>query len=144
MNMDFGKWIVVAFVFFGFFIATLVTVCIRQDINLVSKNYYQDELAHQQKMDLVRNTQALEASPQISLDEGRVSITFPGFGLLQKGELRLLRPSDERLDHKFPLLPSPDSLQQFVLPHWQRGLYRVSMQWTMEGKDFYYEKLIVM
>ncbi len=144
MKMDFGKWIFVAFVFFGLFIATLVTVCVKQDINLVSKNYYQEELAHQRKMNLIHNTQTLEATPEITLADGMINVNFHGFDKLQKGELHLLRPSDERLDHKFPLHSANSAVQQFALPHWQKGLYRVSMQWTMEGKDFYYEKLIVM
>lgn len=142
--MDFGKWIFVAFVLFGLFIATLVTVCVNQNINLVSTNYYQEELAHQQKINLIHNTQTLEVAPEITLNDGTVSVTFRAFDKLEKGELYLLRPSDELLDHKFPLYPAGNEVQQFTLPHWQKGLYRVSMQWTMEGKDFYYEKLIVM
>lgn len=142
--MDFGKWIFVAFLLFGLFIATLVTVCIKQDINLVSENYYQEELAHQQKMDLIGNTQTLEVVPKITLDNGMINVDFEGFDKLQNGELHLLRPSDQRLDYKFLLHPSHSTVQQFKVPQWQKGLYRVSMQWTMEGKDFYYEKLIVM
>ena len=45
--MNFGKWIVVAFVFFSLFIGTLVTVCVRQDISLVSTDYYKEELIYQ-------------------------------------------------------------------------------------------------
>jgi hypothetical protein len=44
------KWIVAAFVFFALFIGTLVFISMRQDIGLVSKNYYQDELKHSEKM----------------------------------------------------------------------------------------------
>jgi hypothetical protein len=40
--MNWGKWIIVSFVLFAGFIGTLVTVCVRQDISLVSKDYYKE------------------------------------------------------------------------------------------------------
>jgi hypothetical protein len=27
---------------------------------------------------------------------------------------------------------------------WERGLYRVSLTWKMEGKEYYFEKLMVL
>ena len=44
--MNWGKSIVLSFILFAAFIGTLVTVCIRQDISLVSKDYYEEELQY--------------------------------------------------------------------------------------------------
>ncbi len=142
--MNFGKWIVVAFVLFTIFIATLVTVCVQQDINLVSKDYYKEELAHQHKMTLIKNTQSLESLPSISLSGNVLIVSFADLDKIQKGEVKLMRPSDSRLDRKFELDEDGKLVQQFPLGVWSKGLYRASMQWTMEGKEFYYEKLIVL
>ena len=53
--MNWGKWIIVSFVLFAAFIGILVVICVRQDISLVSKNYYQEELAYQQQIDRMNN-----------------------------------------------------------------------------------------
>ncbi|MEQ8424769.1 MAG: FixH family protein [Cyclobacteriaceae bacterium] len=142
--MNFGKWIVVAFVSFALFIATLVTICVRQDINLVSENYYREELVHQDKMDFIQNTKLLSALPQISADNNIITVSFSEFDKIEKGELRILRPSDKRLDKKFIITATKDKSQHYSLNQWNKGLYRASMQWTMNGKEFYFEKLIVI
>ena len=54
------KWVVAAFVFFGLFIGSLVVICVREDVNLVSKDYYQEELNHQDKIIRQQNAEQLE------------------------------------------------------------------------------------
>ena len=142
--MNFGKWIVVSFVLFASFIATLVAICVREDINLVSRDYYQEELAHEQKMTSIQNTNSLKSRPVISIEGPVVTITFSDFDRIEKGELKLLRPSDSRLDRKYFIHPAIDKVQSYPLEVWSKGLYRASMQWTMDGKEFYFEKLIVL
>ena len=142
--MNFGKWIFVSFVLFALFIATLVTVCVRQDINLVSADYYQEELVHEQKMNQIQNANTLKSKPLISVEGSIVSVSFDDFNKVEQGELKILRPSDARLDKRFKLSASKMQVQQFPLENWSKGLYRASMQWRMDGKDFYFEKLIVL
>ena len=142
--MNFGKWIFVSFVLFALFIATLVTVCVRQDINLVSADYYQEELVHEQKMNQIQNANTLISKPLISVEGSIVSVSFDDFNKVEQGELKILRPSDARLDKRFKLSASKMQVQQFPLENWSKGLYRASMQWRMDGKDFYFEKLIVL
>ena len=141
--MNFGKWIVVAFVLFTAFIATLVTVCVRQDISLVRPDYYQEELVHQRKMTLIQNTKTLEILPVIAVAESKLTVSFPDFDKMDRGEIQLLRPSDVKLDQKFSLKAGQQT-QQFQLATWSKGLYRASIQWTMECKEFYYERIIVL
>lgn len=141
--MNFGKAIVLSFVLFGLFIGTLVFFCVREDVNLVSTEYYKDELAYQQKLDKINNTQTLEQQPTITARQGKVSIVFNVMDRVERGELKVLRPSNARLDQKFEILPAQGITREFALSHWEPGLYRASMTWTMGGKDYYFEKLIV-
>ena len=142
--MDFGKWIMVAFISFAFFIGTLVVVCFRQEIGLVSKNYYQDELNHQQKIIQKANANELHISPVISVEAESVNVFFPEIDRVEGGELNLLRPSDEQLDQKFEWKGSNGEMQRFALGRHDKGLYRASLRWRMSGKDYYIEKLIVI
>jgi hypothetical protein len=142
--MNFGKWIVVAFVSFAAFIGTLVTVCVRQDISLVTRNYYEEEINHQQKINRLQNTQLLVVKPEIRLMADRITVSFSDFEKVSNGELKLLRPSNARLDHTFQISASQVDEQQFALPATDRGLYRASLKWTMDGQEYYIEKVIVL
>ena len=142
--MNFGKAIVLSFVLFGLFIGVLVTVCIRQDVNLVSKDYYQQELAYQKKLDKINNAALLSQPPTITAEQGRVSIVFESTKGLEMGALKLSRPSNDRLDQEFKLNPAAGNAQQFELRAWEPGLYRASLTWTSDGKEYFVEKLIVL
>jgi len=90
------------------------------------------------------NTRDLSQEPIITVTDNTVEVDFQQFGDLEEGELKLVRPSDAKLDQKFSLHASPESRQQFTMQRWERGLYRASMTWTMNGKEYYVEKLIVI
>lgn len=139
--MNFGRWILVAFVLFAAFMAMLVTVCVREEIGLVSKNYYADELAYQTKMDQVKNASELWAQPKISVEGSLLKIDFAGVGQIQKGQLALLCPSDPSRDQKFEIASSENE-QVFQLRENGRGLFRAGLKWTMGDKEYYVEKMI--
>jgi hypothetical protein len=136
------KWIILSFILFALFIGTLVAICVREDISLVSVNYYQEELVHQDKIDRQQNMLELKNQPVIQIANHQITISYQILNQMSAGELRLTRPSDSRLDQHFQL--SKNEEQQFQLAVSEKGLYRVSLQWTMNGKEYYFEKLIVL
>ncbi len=140
--MNWGKWIVVSFILFAVFIGVLVTVCVREDINLVSKNYYSDELAYQQQIDRINNTSQLEEKPRLLVVDQALEIHFNQFNNLDKGELILFRPSDVRFDKKFILHAASAEVQKFDVSHLTKGMYRAKMQWTMNGKEYFFENIL--
>jgi hypothetical protein len=136
------KWIVLSFILFTLFIGTLVAICVREDVSLVSVNYYQEELVHQDKIDRQRNMLELKNQPLIQLASHQITIFYPALNQMSTGELRLTRPSNSKLDQHFQL--KNNEQQSFDLTVSEKGLYRVSLQWTMNGKEYYFEKLIVL
>lgn len=141
--MNFGKWIIVAFVLFAAYMAVLVTVCVRQDVNLVSKDYYRDELKYQAKLDKINNAMGLSRQPTLSVENGLVKLSFSENQSVQQGTLKIERPSNARLDRNFALTPGLPT-QEFELGNWQHGLYRASVTWTMADKEYYMEKQIIL
>ena len=141
--MNFGKWIVVAFVCFALYIAVLVAVCVRQDVNLVSKDYYRDELKYQQKLDQINNANHLDHLPTLIIENGQVKISFGENQHVQNGKLKIERPSNEKLDRSFSLSPN-QATQEFNIGNWAPGLYRASVSWTMNDKEYYFEKQIIL
>lgn len=139
--MHFGKWIMVAFVLFALFMATLVTLCVREDISLVSKDYYKEELKYQEQIQRMNNTEALRQKPEITFtDHLGLKVKWGENTKIEKGELELFCPSNASLDKRFPLHHSEEQI--FRISSLKKGLYKVKLYWSMDGKEYYYEREI--
>ena len=142
--MNWGKWIVVSFILFAIFIGVLVTVCVRQNINLVAIDYYKQELDYQNQIERNKNTQALTVRPQIVIVNNALQISFKEFNHVKNGELKLFRPSDAAYDLKFELKPTTDTLQVFDLQTSQKGMYKAQLKWSMNDKEYYLEETVYL
>jgi hypothetical protein len=140
--MNWGKWIIVAFVLFALFIATLVTVCMRQDVNLVSKDYYSEELAYQDQILRMNNVNQLEKKPEIQKAGTFLSIGFDQFSEIENGRLNLFNPSDPKKDKVYTLKPTHEKLHLIPIDDVAKGMYRARMQWAMDGKEYFIETII--
>jgi hypothetical protein len=143
-TMNWGKWIVVAFVLFAGFIATLVTVCMRQDVSLVSKDYYKDELNYQDQISRMNNVNQLDQKPVIQKSGNFLVIDFDQFKDIQKGQLKLFNPSDAKKDRVYMLQSSAETKQSFPIDDVAKGMYRARMQWVMNGREYYIETVITI
>ncbi|HEY5823161.1 MAG TPA: FixH family protein [Cyclobacteriaceae bacterium] len=140
--MNWGKSIVLAFVLFALFIGVLVVVCVRQEISLVSKNYYEEELDYQKQIERMNNTEHLVSKPVISVANGQLQILYHTSSELSEGELKLFRPSDLRFDKSFVLQSFANPVQRFDVAQLPKGMYRARMQWSAEGKEYFIEEII--
>lgn len=140
--MNWGKWIIAAFVLFALFIGVLVTVCVKQDISLVSNSYYKDELAYQQQIERIRNTAGLDQKPAISIVRHELEISLSHFNSIENGELKLFRPSDSRYDRSFKLKETLEDIQSIDVSALPKGMYKARLNWQMGGKEFFFEKII--
>jgi hypothetical protein len=138
--MNFGKWIVVAFVLFALFIGTLVAVCVRQDINLVSASYYNEELKYEDQIVRINNTNRLSEKPTIAKVHNSVEVKFAQDLKVKKGELRLFCPSNPAMDKAFTL--SSDNQQSFDILSLHGGMYKARLLWEMGGKEYFVEQII--
>lgn len=142
--MNWGKWIAVSFILFALFIGVLVTICVRQDISLVAKDYYEQELDYQQQIDRSVNTDQLEFKPEITIVNNAMQISYRDFGSIQTGELKLFRPSNSKSDRVFELKPTSDTLQVFDLSSQEKGMYKARLKWSMNNKEYYLEKMVYL
>lgn len=142
--MNWGNWIIVSFVLFAIFVATLVTICVRTDISLVTRDYYQEELSYQEQLDRKQNASQLAVRPEFVINGTSLEVHYPELKSISSGVITLFRPSDASLDLEFPIQPSGDAMQQFPLSRHVKGLYKARMQWVMNGKEYFIEKIIVL
>ncbi|CAN5385727.1 hypothetical protein BH09BAC3_BH09BAC3_14270 [soil metagenome] len=141
--MNWGKSIILAFVGFAIFIGVLVAICIRQEVSLVSKNYYEEELSYQDRIESMNNYSELSSKPDVTVSKDVIQVQLNQHSIIEKGTMVMFRPSDGKLDRKF-ILKNTATTQEFDVSEFPKGLYRMKLQWSMESKDYFLEKLITL
>jgi nitrogen fixation protein FixH len=142
------KFIIAGFILFALFIGNMVRQAMKSDVELVSKDYYQKELAYQQHMNQVKATQALESQVLLTHAQAaeQFSIVFPG-GINPSeidGEVNFFRPSDSKKDFALALKLNEDGQQHIGTATLAKGLWRVKLNWKQAGKDYFLEKDITL
>ncbi|SFP89174.1 Nitrogen fixation protein FixH [Hymenobacter arizonensis] len=136
--------IVAVFVLFAAYIGSMVYQAMQTDVNLVSADYYQQELAHQQRMDAVARTAALATPVQLRHEAAsrRLTLELPAAlaGQTVQGQVHFFRPSDKALDFKLPLQPAADRRQVVNTSKMAPGLWRVQLDFTVGGQAYFLEQ----
>ena len=142
--MNWGKWIFVSFVVFAAILCVLVVISIKQDVNLVSKDYYKEELVYQQQIERMKNAASLTDKPEISLQHETLTLSCDYLSQVTQGSINLFRPSNEKLDQHFEFDSVSDSSIHFKVKPLVPGLYRAQFSWEMNNKGYYFEKAIYL
>ena len=133
----------ITFVYLGFaaFMIGMVTLCILQDdIFLVEKEYYKEELKYQDKIDKISTASRLRVPIKMEHQGSELVITYPPDAMPSGGDLWLFRPSDARLDKHLTAQASEAGVQAIPLASLKPGLWRVKLDWQSGGKGYFYER----
>lgn len=142
--MNWGAGIAWVIVLFAGLMICLVVYSFRQELNLVSKDYYNREILYQQQIDKIANTKSLRERPLISYraDDRILKVRFPE-SLMRKnidGKVELYRPSDSRLDKYYPVDLDERGEQYINLSALLRGRWIVKLTWN-DPEQGYYDEL---
>ncbi|AGA79128.1 FixH protein [Echinicola vietnamensis DSM 17526] len=139
--MNWGTGIIIVFVAFAALVFTMVGICMKQDdLHLVTKNYYEEEIKYQDQIEKASNAAMLDHQV-MAYDAGQKEIQVK-LGKGSKGTLWLFRPSDARLDQKISLEFDSGSEQAVSLRELKSGYWKVKLAWEKDGKAFYEEQKI--
>ncbi|QXP51475.1 FixH family protein [Cellulophaga sp. HaHa_2_95] len=146
MKINWGTGVVIAFVCFISFILFFV---IRMNMDdkanhdLVTEEYYQEEIGYQKEIDAVKN--ANHNSKKISLQkttEG-LEISFPENlnNKEIKGTVSLYRPSNKHLDFDFPISLSDSHL---LVPDKRllEGRWDIKISWKYQNEEYLHKEKI--
>jgi hypothetical protein len=144
--MNWSHKIIIVFILFAAGILTLVTKSMRTRIDMVTSNYYAEELKYQQVIDGRREARSLSAPVSISQSDRSVGILFPAemHGIPLKGNVLFYRASDSRQDVSLPLQPDESGLLIVSKKRFQKGNYRVQLQWEAKGTSYYQESFVTV
>jgi hypothetical protein len=143
MKLNWGHKILGVYLVFVAGIVYMVILSSRQKVDLVTADYYGEELRYQDRIDESGRASALSAPLQFNISQGSLSITFPKEfeGKKISGEVQLYCPSDDNKDlHRN--IEVTGNLMKIPLPEANKGEHILKVKWKSEGLAYYYEKNI--
>jgi hypothetical protein len=149
MNAPRNFWptgiIVILSVFFCGTIGLLVLAC-SQKTDLVSADYYEQEIKFQHHMDSLTRAQSLGASVVYDSAARRIRISLPGeqAGRAVAGYIQLYRPSASALDRRVSLEPDSRGVQLLDAAALSPGLWKVRVSWKLERQDYFVDQMVVV
>lgn len=144
-RINWGMKIVLMYCAFVGMILTLVIASTFQDFQLVSPNYYAEEIAYEGRISQQRNVAQLSATLNIEEEknEERLAIHFPEEALPQSGKIWLYRPSNEKYDQHLDISLNHQNTQFISTQNLSNGLWRIKVEWSKGEEEFYVEKVWV-
>ncbi len=140
--MNWGKSIALFYSLFVIAILCVVVFAFRQDVNIISEDYYQQEIAYEEQITRIKNTNKLPIKPSVILKRSYVEIIFPK-DLTPKGDILFFRPSDGSKDRRIPISLGANGTQQIDFSTQQKGKWIAKLLWSDGAKEYYQETIIV-
>ena len=136
-------------IFLGIYMTGIISVVwysMTLDVNLVADDYYQQELAYEEQITRMKNTEGLVEKPTFGFSANKklIVLTFPETHIPEDGQITLFRPSDFTQDRKFKLALDEENQQGFMAASLMPGLWKAKVLWQKDGKSYYKEFVIVI
>ena len=144
--MNWGRSLILVFIVFAAFMGYLVYRASGTHFDLVSKEYYKDELRYQDKIDGFRNAAAMEAV-QLRVDSaGILQIRFPEQmkGKPVQGSLWLYCKTDAGKDLHIPLAEDTTGMRVINLSGKASGKYQAKLHWEVLRVPYEFEQEIII
>ena len=147
MKINWGTGIVLAIIGFIAFIMYFVvsmTANSKYDHDLVTEDYYKQELEYQNEIDKLNNSNSLEENIRYKRTSNGLLISFPSNLETENisGKVFLYRPSNKQLDYETPISLSK---LQMLIPDKRLvdGRWNIKIDWQYNGKSYLFKDDIV-
>lgn len=140
--MNWGHGVAAAFILFAGYIIYLVVGCFSQNIDLVSENYYAEEVAYQSRIQDIQNAKPFENQITVTREGESVIVQFPeGLStLVNEGSVHFFRPSDETKDVMVNLKQLNEGKLSIPASEFEAGRYEVQIQWQIQDQGYFIKK----
>ena len=137
-----------AFAVFILGTASLIVFSTFHRAELVTADYYEQELRHQEHINRLERTHPLRDQVRVaySPENRQMLIALPPqhADLHPTGSIHLYRPSAAREDRRFDLDLDPLGHQALDTRDLPQGLWRVRVRWTASDRDYAIDERIVV
>jgi hypothetical protein len=143
MKMNWGHKIALAYLLFVAGISFLVYKTSQVKSDLVTPDYYAQELKYQDKLDESKRSTALSEAMHIIVKDGVLLIEFPKdfAGKNKSGTALLYCPSDENKDISKSINTTSDEIT-IPLTIKNKVWYEVQVNYKVDGVAYYFEQKI--
>lgn len=146
MKFNWGTGIAAVYITFALAMIGFVIKSSQHDVNLVKKNYYDDDINYQTHYDKVKNARSLTKDLNIDLiTEGAdIALKFPSETPNPTGTVTFFRPSKTGVDQTLDIKVNEQNEMIIPASAFQSGLWKVQVDWQANGKPFYKEQNIII
>jgi hypothetical protein len=140
--MSWGNRILLVFLVFATGISYLVYRSMHVNYELVSKEYYKDEIRYQEVIDASKRASALSKQIAITQSDGVIAVQLPDEMKNEKvtGVMWFYCAADETKDRHISLQLDQHGAQQISRQNVLPGNYVVKFDWTSNNKRYYSEQ----
>ena len=146
MKINWGTGIVLAFIgFISFILYFIITMNVdsKYDHDLVSEDYYGDELKYQNDIDKLKNSKTLDTNISYKKTAGGLLIQFPKALDYKEitGNMFLYRTSNKQLDFDTAISLSNSNL---LIPDKRLvdGRWNIKIDWQYKGESYLFKEFI--
>jgi nitrogen fixation protein FixH len=146
-----NPWPVSIIAFFSIAImgcGTFIAFCSRHPADLITPNYYEEEVRYQGQIDRLNHTQQRAPLASAAYDNStkHITISLPSDQIHASytGQIQLYRPSAASLDRQLKLDLDSHGTQIIDASSLLPGLWKVRVSWTVENRDYFIDQPIVI
>jgi hypothetical protein len=125
-----------------------ITFCSRHPADLISANYYEEEVRYQGQIDRQQHALGRGQLASVSYEPAsrQITVSVPVNSVRTKpsGKIQLYRPSAMDLDRELKLQLSSDGTQAIDAGTLLPGLWKVRVTWTVDQRDYFIDQRIVI
>jgi hypothetical protein len=145
MKISWGYKIIFIYAAFVLGILTMVFLSAKENRDLVSENYYAEEIAYQKLIDQSSKTAALSAPVELIESANQLIIQLPKefYGWQTKGDWTLYYAADKARDIAGNI-NTANGKYTIAIPREATGQYLFKMHWKVDNKEYYFEKNIFL
>ena len=150
-NASRNPWPAAIIGFFAVFISLailFIVFAVRQRVDLVRADYYEDEMSYQRQIDRLQRTRPVQSEVGIAYDavRQRLEVTLPPAHAEARvsGSIHLYRPSDAGLDREMELTAEASGSYLVGVANLKAGLWRVRLHWNANGEEYFFDQSIIV
>lgn len=141
MKFNWGYKITAVYLVFVAGIMYLVVQSSKHDVDLVTQDYYAEEIRYQEKIDQRTRAEALSEPVRYTLSEQAIHIRFPreSAGKEISGDVLLYYPADSKQDVRSAIRTNSNDMT-LRIPGKRSGMHILQVKWSVEGETYYFEE----
>lgn len=146
MKFNWGTGIALAYCLFAGTLVFVVIQSTKYDHSLVRDDYYAADLDYQQHYNKLSNSKNLAhtLAVQHRAAEQQIQVIFPKELEQISGNILFFRPSDSQQDFSVAIQADEQHQQIISTTQLQKGLWKLKIDWSANGEQFYKEVNLVL